>query len=236
MADDGQRQGINWVQVAAAAGAAVSSAVLLSTLGVAGTIIGAAVGSVVASVASHTYSRGIAASKEQALALRRVAQARDDLDRVVTHPEEDPEAGLENADRALGRVESALEEGAAVERRLPWGKVVLVSAGLFAAVMVSITAFELLSGRAVSSYTGGSDKETGSTVPGLNSGDRDRDRDPEDGPDEEPEPSAPTPTPTPTESPADPPTPTPTEAPTETPTETPTQTPTDAPTTPAPTP
>ncbi len=162
MRDSKQAGGINWVQVFAAAGAAVSSALLLSTLGVAGTMIGAAVGSLVASLATHTYSRGLVASRERALALRRINAAREDLDRLATHPEEDPEAGLEHADRALGRVEAGLEA-----RRLSWRHVALVSAGLFVGVMVAITGFELLAGRAVSSYTGGSDRDTKITVPGV---------------------------------------------------------------------
>jgi len=201
--------GLNWVQVVAGAAAAVSSALLLSTLGVAGTMVGAAVGSVAASVATHAYSRGLAASREQALALRRINQAREDLERLATHPEEDSEAGLEHADKALGRVEAGLKS-----RRMSWQHVALVSAGIFVGVMVAITGFELLTGRAVSSYTGGSDSDTRLTVPGVK--------------DEPKKKSTPTPTPssTPTPTPSSTPTPTPTPTPTVTPTETPTQTPT----------
>ena len=72
---------INWVQVSASALAAVSSAVLLSTVGVAGTIIGAAVGSVVATAGSAIYSYYLRITHErvaqaQAAALDRVARAR----------------------------------------------------------------------------------------------------------------------------------------------------------------
>ena len=71
---------INWVQVSASALAAVSSAVLLSTVGVAGTIIGAAVGSVVATAGSAIYSYYLRITRErvaqaQAAALDRVARA-----------------------------------------------------------------------------------------------------------------------------------------------------------------
>jgi hypothetical protein len=192
VADGRERTGINWVQVVAGAGAAVSSAVLLSTLGVAGTLIGAAVGSVVASLATHTLSRGLDASRQQALALRRLNQAREDLDRLSTHPEEDPEAALEHADHVIGRVEASLRP-----RKMSWKHVALLAVGVFAGVMVAITGFELMTGRALSTYTGGSDKNTPITVPGVKHKHK-----------------LATPTPTATE------TPTPSETPTPTPTQT----------------
>jgi hypothetical protein len=194
-----EKPGINWIQVVAGALAAVSSAVLLSTLGVAGTMIGAALGSVVASVASAWYTRGLDASRQQvaaqAAALKRVAAARSKLDEAVAarnRGETGADTGLMQADEALGEAEEALEQashvaegeaagtddvvesvphdplyGAEAGRKLPWNRIALVAAGIFAAAMVAITIFELTTGRAVSTYTGGSDKDTGSTVPGV---------------------------------------------------------------------
>src|SRR5438045_3468858 len=77
------RVDINWVQVSASALAAVSSAVLLSTVGVAGTIIGAAIGSVVATAGSSIYSHYLRVSRArlaaaQAAAFDRVTRARSD--------------------------------------------------------------------------------------------------------------------------------------------------------------
>ncbi len=218
MSDGKDRPGLSWVQVVAGAGAAVSSALLLSTLGVSGTIAGAAVGSVVASLASHTYTRGLSASREQALALRRVAQAREDLDRVATHPDEDVEAGLEHADKALGRVEATLQRPQ--PPRMSWKHVALVAAGLFVAVMVGITAFELVTGRAVSVRTGGSDNERRTTILGG---------------EDKPKKKA-TQTPTPSQTPSQTTTQTTTPSVTPTPSETPSQTPTSSPTETAPTP
>jgi hypothetical protein len=196
-----EKPGVNWIQVVAGALAAVSSAVLLSTLGVAGTVIGAALGSVIASVASAWYSRGIDASRQQvaaqAAALKRVAAARSKIDDAVSarnRGETGADTGLMQADLALGEAEQALEEashlaegeaaepdgdevvepvphdplfGAEAGRKLPWKRIALIAAGLFVVVMVAITIFELTTGRAVSSFTGGSDKNTGSTVPGI---------------------------------------------------------------------
>lgn len=243
------RPGLNWVQIVAGALAAVSTTVLLSTLGVAGTILGAAIGSVAASIANAFYQRGITASRDQVLtqsyAIRDVVQARLRLDEAALkadHGEPGAETEVRRADAALEEAEQELEEvraGAAddPEREdtaatagIPWRRVAVWAAGLFVVVMITITAFELLTGRAVSSYTGGSDKDTGSTVPGLGGGDQDRE---------------PTPTPEPTVSPTSTPsatvtvtvTPSPSESPSVAPTEEPTPTPTPEPTaTPEPSP
>jgi hypothetical protein len=215
-----QQGGISWVQVVAGAGAAVASAVLLSTLGVAGTVVGAAVGSIAASVTAHLVSRGLDVSREQALALRRVGEAREDIERVASHPEGDAEPGLEHADVALGRLETDLR----TSRRISWKHVAVVAFVLFVGVMVAITAFELLTGRAVSSYTGGSGQDTRTTVPGV------KERNPEPSSPSPTSSTSPTPTPTVTDTPSSPPS-TPTESPT--PTDSPTasaQTPASTPT------
>jgi len=76
------------VKVAAGAVGAMASAVLLSTLGAAGTITGAALGSVIVTVAASMFSKGVDVSKQgvsaaQALAARRVAQARSQVGKAA---------------------------------------------------------------------------------------------------------------------------------------------------------
>ena len=66
---------INWVQVAGSALAAVSSAVLLSTVGVAGTIIGAAVGSVVVTAGSSIYAHDLEISRARVATAQAAARA-----------------------------------------------------------------------------------------------------------------------------------------------------------------
>lgn len=150
---------LNWGQVAAAAAAAMSAALLLSTLGVAGTVVGAAIGSVVASVATHTYSRGLQAGHR-----------RSPADATVGRTAQDPAPqGPPAPDHAA-------------RRGLPWTRVIVGAIILFVGVMVVITAVELATGRAVSSYTGGSDEDTQSTIPGVGQQD-----------------ATPTPTPSPTD-------------------------------------
>jgi len=178
------RPEINWGQIAAGALAAVSSAVLLSTLGVAGTLVGAALGSVVASVAGTLYTRGLDAGREQVLAstdaLRRVSRARARVDEAVSavrHGDRRAESELARAEEALHDAEAALDETAepprtVTARTLPWRRIVPVAVGVFLVAIVTITAFELVSGRAVSNLTGGSDGERRTTVPGLEVGPR----------------------------------------------------------------
>lgn len=269
---------MNWVQVIAAALAAMSSAVLLSTLGVAGTIVGAAVGSLTASVGGALYGRGLNASREQvaarAAAVRRVAQARRDVDQAVAamhRGEVGSQTTLLRADEALGEAEQALQASAEQEaaghmadepahdqsvappgdrsiahssdgqaateeetaRKLPWKRIALVAVAVFFVAMAAITAFEVITGRAVSTYTGGTDSDKVTTVPGLG-GIR---QGPAEDPQEEPEE---VPSELPSEDPTVEPTAEPEESPTIEPTEpsiTPTEVPPPSPViTPAPSP
>lgn len=274
-----ERTGINWVQVIAAALAAVSSAVVLSTLGVAGTIIGAALGSVTASIGAAVYSRTIDASRQQvaaqAAALKRVTHARRQVDDAVLAMQGGSarsDTGVLRARARLGEAEQALADAEAhVERsteaggptggpldesqtfgadegsrqngdplfhaeagkRLPWKRVALVAAGVFLVAMIAITGFELLTGRAVSSLTGGSDRSTSSTVPGLGHGSRTHASSPTPAPSSQPSESA-QPTPSESDSPSSStvPTPTPSPSPTETPFSSGTPTPTPSPSVP----
>ena len=243
---------LDWVRTAAGALAAVSSAVLLSTLGAAGTIIGAALGSVVITVGSALYSQGLARSRDRLAqaqeAARRVGIAQAEVRRASRRrgDQRAVEGHLEHADKRLrearGDLAAAGEQthhpgrptAAAGRRaptagwgdrlaRLPWTQIAVFSVGLFAAVLVAITAFEIVSGRSVSSYTGGGDGGTSITDITGDGGSR---KDPSQPGTETPtDSSSPTPdeptTPTPSETPSDSGTPTPTEP---TPTTTPTPT------------
>ena len=200
MSDDTPRSrlGLDWSNTLAGALAAVSSAVLLSTLGAAGTLIGAAVGSIAATIGTALYSQGLAKSKEkvakaQEAALNKVGIAQADVRRArrrgagpataatnLEHAEEqlaEAEADLgeafddgrdhsdDNEDEVLegfpeDDVKPAWRERLAV---LPWKRIAIYAAAAFAVALITIAAFELISGRSVSSYTGGSDRDSSST-------------------------------------------------------------------------
>ncbi len=147
------------VQVVASALAAVSSAVLLSTVGVAGTLIGAAVGSVIATVAGAVYTYSLQASRERVAAAAQVAaMARANLTRrgetgmqVAPHVTAEPDGEPPEPDRPAWR--TALTG-------LSWKRVAAFAAGVFLAAMAAIVAFELVAGEPISRYTGGTSSDS----------------------------------------------------------------------------
>jgi hypothetical protein len=117
---------------------------------------------------------------------------------------------------------------------LPWKRIAALAVTAFVLAIAALTAFELASGRSVSSYTGNDDQ--GTTILGGRSDSGDQQRDREETPQQEPSDGA-TPTEEPTEEPTEAPIPTDgaTPAPSPTPAE-PTTPPTPtAPASPAPT-
>ncbi|MEO5654342.1 MAG: hypothetical protein ABIP03_15570 [Aquihabitans sp.] len=187
MTDKPPRLEIDWLKTVAGALAAVSSAVLLSTLGAAGTIIGAAIGSVALTTGSALYSQGLARSRyrlahAQSTALRKVGIAQADVRRAGRTSDDTAASHLAHADERLGEAQDDLEavadEPATLswgERLtlLPWKRIGLYAAGLFVIAILAITAFELVAGRTVSSYTGG-DNSRGTTVTRVGGGGSDQ--------------------------------------------------------------
>ncbi len=181
---------IDWLRTVGGAFAAVSSAFLLSTLGAAGTIIGAALGSVIVTVGGALYSQGLARSRQrlaqvQSAAMRKVGVAQAEV-LGITRRQVDGEAvdaDLADAEERLDDVEDDLgamadePPGPGWRERLvvlPWKRISLTAAGLFAAAVLSITAFELVAGQSVSSITGGTAGGGGTTIGRIGSGsDRD---------------------------------------------------------------
>src|SRR5688500_16696866 len=106
---------IDWLKTIAGALAAVSSAVLLSTLGAAGPIIGAALGSVIATVGRALYSHGLARRRQrvahgQTRATPRVGVAQAEARRAGRNHGDDPavDAHLAHADERLGEAKADL--------------------------------------------------------------------------------------------------------------------------------
>jgi len=245
--DEKPRLEIDWLKTVAGALAAVSSAVILSTLGVAGTIIGAAVGSVVISLTGSIYNASLARSRERvkarAAALAKVGVAQAEVRRAARRRASDTavESHLEHADAQLVQAQIDLDdlaveeaEGVSWKERLaglPWKRIALLAVGFFVIAIVAITVFELIAGRPVSDFTGGSDHHGGTTFSDLGGGNQ-----------QEKQPSTPTPSHGPTggSTPTEVPTfgTTPSEAPTPTATESAPSSPnpSEVPTTEAPTP
>lgn len=158
---------ISWTRTAGSALGAVSAAVLLSTLGVAGTLLGAALGSLVITVGGAMYSSTLQATHQR---VRRVteggiagagARARrpDDDARSSGRPAPHAASGEGEASSSTSRAEWL--------HALPWKRIIAASVAVFVVAMGLILAFELTTGRAVSSYTGGSNPDTVTSVPGF---------------------------------------------------------------------
>ncbi|MCY7396567.1 MAG: hypothetical protein LH468_10515 [Nocardioides sp.] len=248
MSDDTPQLDIDWLKTIGGALAAVSTAVLLSTLGAAGTLIGAAVGSVAVTVTTQLYTQGLARSRQtmakaQEAALTKVGIAQVEVRRAGRRQGDDDaiEAHLAHADESLVQARTELREtGSATPTwrhrvgMLPWKRIVLLAAATFVVVLVAIGGFERIAGRSVASYTGGADRESGSIVPGGSSN-TNQDRAPAEERDDTPKPNddaSPRDDASPSETPS-------TDAPTQTETPTPSPTPTPSTTTvptPAPTP
>lgn len=255
---------IDWLKTAAGALAAVTTAVLLSTLGAVGTLIGAALGSVGATVGSALYAQALAKSRQtvikaQETALHKVGIAQAEVRRASRRHGDDAavEAHLEHADERLGEARADLDEAVAEDlastptpgerfQALPWKRIGVVAAGTFLVVILAITAFERLAGQSVSSYTGGSDREQSSTFGGVTGDDGDGKGKPDksdqqgdelDGPSDGASPDGDPSSQAPTDEPTEPTEPSVTPTPTPTVAPTPTPSPTaPLPTTPAPTP
>jgi hypothetical protein len=117
MSDDtpGSKLDIDWSNTLAGALAAVSSAVLLSTLGAAGTLIGAAVGSLAATIGTALYAQGLAKSREkvaqaQETALNKVGVAQAEVRRARRRGSSGAtaETHLEQAEEQLAEAEAEL--------------------------------------------------------------------------------------------------------------------------------
>ncbi len=189
---------INWVQAASGALAAITSAVLLSTVGVAGTLIGAALGSLAVSVGSALYSYYLRASRARVAAAARIhaerLHARRGQHGAPLPPPVAPE--LESPPTAVGQPRP---RWTGVLLGLPWKRVALVAAALFVVAMALILSFEALTGRPVAAYTGGTSRHaTGTSIPGLGGG-----TDPGQGP-STPAPASPAPSRQPTAVPTGP--------------------------------
>ncbi|MEU0314812.1 hypothetical protein [Nocardioides sp. NPDC006273] len=169
---------IDWLATTAGALAAVTSALLLSTLGAVGTLAGAAVGSIAATIGTNLYSQGLAKSREKvarAQALARWRSAGLAGSRGGSKPTPESVSELIAATEPVESSDAA--EGSGWRERLralPWKRIGLASLAMFVVVVAAITIVELLAGRSVSSIVGDDDgRTTISGVTGGGSGERD---------------------------------------------------------------
>lgn len=221
MGDERERFRVSGIQVAAGSAAAATAAFAASSLGLAGTIVGAALVSATITVLAAVYDHSLRRASERLREARLLESAR-----------RGSEGGADPAGRRSEQVAEPDEESTLVLPALDlegsdgyhWRRIAVVSLLVFALAMAAVTAFELVTGKPVSSlFTG--DDASGTTIGNVVDRPR-RSEDPTPTP-SSPDP-APTVTPTVTETVTRPATPTPTV--TDTATATATSTPTGSPT------
>lgn len=152
-AETKQKLDLNLTQVAGAALAAVTTAVVGSELGTAGTLIGAAGASVISTVGTAVYRTSLERSRQRVRSLAH----RPRPSTASAHKADSPNADLPMADLSMADLPKA--EPSHRSRRstaLRWGAVIVGSVGAFLLAMAVITGFEWADGQTV----GGNGKGT----------------------------------------------------------------------------
>ena len=149
-----KRTQLSAVQVAASALAAVSSAVVASFFGMAGTLIGAALASVIATVSTALYTESL-------------RKTHDGLKRVIVRQPAPAPSAKEPA--APGTLPTHLDP-----RRAPaklgtprWSRVAVYAVAVFVVAMGIVTGIELIGQKPVSALVGNSDSSGSTTLDEL---------------------------------------------------------------------
>ena len=150
-------------QVLAGALAAVTAALIGSTMGVAGTVVGAGLASVISTVGGAVYLRSIQRTRDSVRTVRAKVVGRSGGATVLVSTDDEepaPEPGDE-VDASASDEPVAEDRPPAEKRRLRWPVLVVTSVAAFALGMVAVTGVEWLRGESLS---GGSGTTFGSVV------------------------------------------------------------------------
>jgi hypothetical protein len=153
--DTTRKSNLNPSHVAAAALAAVTTAVVGSTLGAAGTLIGAAGASVITTVGTAVYQSSLERSRERVRSLAHRGRPTSQQGRKVD-PSHPTAANVPPGNEQLTGNESQPLNRSRRFATLRWGALIVGALGGFALAMMVITGFEWASGEAV----GGNGKGT----------------------------------------------------------------------------
>jgi hypothetical protein len=150
-------------QVLAGALAAVTAALIGSTMGVAGTVVGAGLASVISTVGGTLYLRSIQRTRDSVRTVRAKVVGRSGGATVLVSTDDEepaPETGDE-VDASASEEPVAEDRPPAEKRRLRWPVLVVTTVAAFALGMVAVTGVEWLRGESLS---GGSGTTFGSVV------------------------------------------------------------------------
>lgn len=174
---------INWVGAVGSGLGSVTSAVLLSTTGAAGTWIGAGIGTFIITVGGAIYAyylqrakSGIEKTADKVKHATGVVNKTERMNTTSITASRDPNQPVETAsagaagehtgsESITNKIKPTFKEAL---RNIKWKRVLGLAAILFAITMAIIFVFELATGRPVSSYTGGTSPEsTGTSITGV---------------------------------------------------------------------
>src|SRR4051794_7745350 len=145
-----KKTSLSAAQVAASALAAVSSAVVASFFGVAGTLIGAALASVITTVCASLYATSLKKTNER-------------LRKVLTAGQPRPDRRARAGTRALpARLDP--RRGPATTFRPRWGRVAVYAVSVFVVAMAIVTGIELIGQQPVSALVGNSSSSGTTTL------------------------------------------------------------------------
>jgi hypothetical protein len=139
-------------QIIGGALAAMTAAALGSQLSAAGTLVGAALASIVAAVASALYTASIRRTREKVKTVFYTGQPNEVDEPTVIDIVADSEGHISGQRSHL--VEPEPERGPRPRPKLNWKRVVLAALAIFGIAGVSLTAFELVTGNALSGGDG----------------------------------------------------------------------------------
>jgi hypothetical protein len=163
MSEKQETDNVRISQVLAGALAAVTAALLGSTMGVAGTVVGAALASVVSTVGGALYLRSIKRTTDGVRTVHAKVVGRSGGATVLVsdaHPETGEEVVVEPAAESTEQSteqpsDQPAEDRPPVERRrLRWPMIIVGSLAAFALGMLAVTGVEWLRGESLSGETG----------------------------------------------------------------------------------
>jgi hypothetical protein len=155
MSERQDTDGIRLSQVLAGALAAVTAALIGSTMGVGGTVVGAGVASVISTVGGTLYLRSIQRTKESVRTVRAKVVGRSGGTTVLVSsedPEEKPSEGPAEPGEEVEAepVTSTDDRPPAEKRRRRWAVVAVTTLAAFALGMLAVTGVEWLRGESLS--------------------------------------------------------------------------------------
>jgi hypothetical protein len=171
-------------QIVGGALAAMTAAALGSQLSVAGTIVGAALASIIAAVAGSLYTASLRHTSDKVKTVFWTGEPNEVEEPTVMEILEDREGHVAGQRSHLVAPESA--DSSSDRRKLNWKRVLVAALAAFGIAAVSLTAFELVTGNALSGEEGTTIQQVRESNAGTESDSKNKKESPSENPTKEP--------------------------------------------------